>query len=179
MVTLRSWPRPLLHVLAAVFAVMTTLYSGIWIYSARQEPTAYLGIEYSYSEETASLRVVKVLKESPAERAGLVPEDRIVTLDGSPVEAVGPLYRAVGRGRAGDRVRLAVERPGTPRLLFLDVTLDPGLTRSEVPTQTRWLANEILGLYPVLFLAVALAVLFLRSEDRNAWLLALFFGSLI
>ena len=43
----------------------------------------------------------------------------------------------------------------------------------------RSVAEEILGTYPTLFLLVGLVVLFLRVEDRNAWLLALLFASFI
>ena len=38
---------------------------------------------------------------------------------------------------------------------------------------------EVIGFYPMLFLVVGLAVLFLRVEDSNAWLLALMFAGFI
>ena len=40
-------------------------------------------------------------------------------------------------------------------------------------------ADQIIGMYPLLFLVVGLTVLFFRLEDRNAWLLALMFGGFI
>ena len=43
----------------------------------------------------------------------------------------------------------------------------------------RTIAVQILELYPLLFLIVGLAVLFLRVEDHNAWLLALLFSTFI
>ena len=41
------------------------------------------------------------------------------------------------------------------------------------------LSLRLLNLYPFVFLAVGLAVLFLRVDDRNAWLLALIFGGFL
>ena len=41
------------------------------------------------------------------------------------------------------------------------------------------MAIQVVDLYPLLFLIVGLAVLFLRVEDRNAWLLALVFATFI
>ena len=41
------------------------------------------------------------------------------------------------------------------------------------------IARQILGSYPIAFLVVGLAVLFMRLEDRNAWLLALLFAGFI
>jgi hypothetical protein len=49
----------------------------------------------------------------------------------------------------------------------------------DTKTMARTIANQILASYPLLFLIVGLAVLFLRVEDRNAWLLALVFATLI
>lgn len=40
-------------------------------------------------------------------------------------------------------------------------------------------AVEIIGFYPILFLLVGLPVLFLRLEDRNAWLMAMVFAGFI
>ena len=40
-------------------------------------------------------------------------------------------------------------------------------------------ATEVIRFYPLLFLVVGLAVLFMRVEDSNAWLLALMFAGFI
>jgi sigma-B regulation protein RsbU (phosphoserine phosphatase) len=47
------------------------------------------------------------------------------------------------------------------------------------PPLSRRVADEVLGSYPILFLAVSVPVLLLRFNDRNAWLLALVFAGFI
>lgn len=44
---------------------------------------------------------------------------------------------------------------------------------TEIQGSIGRIANEVAGSYPLIFLIVGLVVLFLRLEDRNAWLLAL------
>ena len=43
----------------------------------------------------------------------------------------------------------------------------------------RYIEEQVIGSYPLIFLAMGLAVLFIRLEDRNAWLLALLFAGFI
>ncbi|MFQ5724556.1 MAG: hypothetical protein ACE5G6_08675, partial [Terriglobia bacterium] len=50
-----SLPRPLLLVLAVLFAAATILYSAIWMYYVRWEPKAQIGIEAPYSRLTRSM----------------------------------------------------------------------------------------------------------------------------
>ena len=58
-------------------------------------------------------------------------------------------------------------------------TLDPRDVASVPVSRSRRVAQEFLGSYPILFLAVAIPVLLLRVEDRNAWLLAMVFAGFI
>jgi S1-C subfamily serine protease len=67
----------------------------------------------------AAIEVVEVVSGSPAERAGLRPEDLIVDVDGVPVADVGDLQRLMGPDRIGRRVELGVVRDGTRRSLAL------------------------------------------------------------
>jgi S1-C subfamily serine protease len=68
-----------------------------------------------------AVEVVEVMADSPAERAGLRPEDLIVAVDGAPVEGVDDLHRLMGGERIGARCTLTVIRGGTSR----DVLLTP------------------------------------------------------
>src|SRR6266571_2389677 len=76
-----------------------------------------------------------------------------------------------------DGIRLLVTRPGAPHPVLLEATLGPPPDVAIAPS--RRVAQEFLGSYPVLFVAVAVPVLFLRVQDRNAWLLALLFAGFI
>jgi S1-C subfamily serine protease len=65
----------------------------------------------------AGIEVVEVVAGSPAERAGLRPEDLIVDVDGVPVADVGDLQRLMGPERIGRPVELGVVRDGARRAL--------------------------------------------------------------
>jgi S1-C subfamily serine protease len=56
--------------------------------------------------------VLNVVEGSPAEEAGLVPGDVIVTIDGEPVEGAGDLLGALRRFGPGDEMPLTVVRDG-------------------------------------------------------------------
>ena len=65
--------------------------------------------------------VERVEGGSPADRAGVKPGDRILSLDGIPVGSIYDYVRALQRSVAGGAARLVVEREGRP--LELDVDL--------------------------------------------------------
>jgi len=67
----------------------------------------------------AGIEVVEVVAGSPAEQAGLRPEDLIVDVDGRPVSDVGDLQRLMGVERIGRPVELGVVRDGARRSLAL------------------------------------------------------------
>ncbi len=68
----------------------------------------------------AGIEVVEVVPGSPAERAGLRPEDLIVDVDGVAVADVGDLQRLMGPERIGRRVELGVVREGARRPMSLE-----------------------------------------------------------
>jgi sigma-B regulation protein RsbU (phosphoserine phosphatase) len=80
---------------------------------------------------------------------------------------------------AGDTIELQVLRPGVAS----------PVTRYGTFRQSEWgkaqegvvssIGRQILNVYPFIYIAVGFAVLFLRLDDRNAWLLALLFASFI
>ncbi len=67
----------------------------------------------------AAVEVVSVEPGSPAERAGLRPEDLIVAVAGEPVTSVADLQRVMVADVIGRPVELAVVRGGTTRALVL------------------------------------------------------------
>jgi len=65
------------------------------------------------------VEVVEVIEGSPAAQAGLRPEDLIVELNGTPVEAVDDVQRLMVGDLIGTRVRARVLREGAERELEL------------------------------------------------------------
>ena len=90
---------------------VTRAILGVSIRDADADDAAYVGLQ--------TVRGVVVqdysLEDSPAKRAGLVPGDVIVEIDGKPVEYVAQLQQIVGFKRPGERVRLTLVRKGGER----------------------------------------------------------------
>lgn len=169
-------PRPLFAVLALLYALATVVYSVVWMRDVRFEPRAELGIVFDYSARGRSLAITAVRPASPAERAGLRQGDEIRAAAGRAPS--GPYLEPVVRGRPGDRVDLAVTRPGQAPFTARAVL---GERRHDQPSLTiaRVVALRTVHLYPIPFAILVAVLLYLRSTDRRAWLLALLFGSLI
>ncbi|MFN3929526.1 MAG: S1C family serine protease, partial [Thermoflexus sp.] len=64
-------------------------------------------------------RILEVLPNSPAAKAGLRPGDRIVAVEGEPVDQAHPLADHLRRYRPGDIVHLTVLRDGEERIVAI------------------------------------------------------------
>jgi sigma-B regulation protein RsbU (phosphoserine phosphatase) len=167
--------------LAVLFAIPVALYSGLWMYSVRHGGAP---VELGFSTFPligANMQVQTVVKGSPAEQAGLRVDDRIMAINGRPMVNMDPFNDVWYHARPGDGVDLTVQRPGMaatiPMHAVFRASTDSGL--SDDVSLAKRSALEITGSYPVLFLVIGLAVLFLRPDDTNAWLLALLFAAII
>jgi sigma-B regulation protein RsbU (phosphoserine phosphatase) len=172
-------PRPLLLVLATLFAAAAVLYGSLWMYNVRRSPLVELGFDNQYNAAANAEEVLSVVPGSPAEHAGLRANDRIIAVNGRPLDPTAPLEETWMSAHPGDLVVLTVERPGEPHPFLLR-----GFFRaaSLSPAQEGVVRNSALGivrLFPAVFLVVALTVLFLRLDDPKAWLLALMFCSIV
>jgi sigma-B regulation protein RsbU (phosphoserine phosphatase) len=175
-----SFRKPLLATLATLFAVVAITYGSLWMYAVRyQGPRVELGFNIlhnpQYDEKTHSQSVEDVAEGSPAERAGLRVGDRVIGINGRVLDTDIASDQAYVRGRPGDPVEFTVERAGEPKPLILH-----GVFRAATPARTpeglaRSSALQVMASFPIPFLLVAFAVLFLRLEEPKAWLLALLF----
>ena len=70
-----------------------------------------VGLQIASDPETGKLRVIAPVAGSPADRAGIKPADTIVSIDGTPTEALS-LDDAAGRmrGKIGSQVTLTIQR---------------------------------------------------------------------
>ncbi len=106
--------RPLLYTAAVLFAALTILYSAAWIYFVRRPVQVEIGIDTQSAP--AWLEVTNVYKNSPAEKAGLKKNDRVVAINGrggaSAAACDQLLYRTWLDSQPGDTVTLTVQRPG-------------------------------------------------------------------
>ena len=169
--------RSLLRAGAAVFLLGMAAYSaGLVYYNRHRGSTAILGATYAFADVEQAVRVEAVSPAGAADWAGLRAGDRVLAVNGRPLASVYPFWDAIDRGRAGDAIRLAVQRPGDSNVDDVLVRLDPP---PQPPTHIggtfiRWphvLALSILSFYPVPFLVVAGIVLMQRTTIvmRGCW----------
>jgi sigma-B regulation protein RsbU (phosphoserine phosphatase) len=177
--SLRSLPKALLIALAVVFASASVIYGAMWMFYGTQGVAVELGFDNKYLDTDHAELVQSVIPGSPAEKAGLRGGDRIVAINGSPIEDELSITRVWAQHKPGDMVQLTVNRPPAFSRIVMQATFRASGTASAEAGVAQHLGQGILRLYPVAFLTVGLAVLFLRLEDRNAWLVALMFGSFI
>ena len=176
--------RALLVALGILFATLTISYSAAWMYYIRRPspmPQVEVGFDESYS--SAGIEIQKVHPNSPAEKSGLEANDRIVAINGSTADSASGwndlMSRTWRNSNPGDTVTLTLQRPGQSQSIVITPRFRARQGAGDTKGVARTIAVQILELYPMLFLVVGLAVLFLRVEDRNAWLLALLFATFI
>ena len=171
--------RLLRYLLTILFAAATTIYSVLWIISVRHPNPQPGFVSYEYSSGTRSMIVGEVFSGSPAEEAGLRAGDRIAAIDGKPLENLRPFYEAIVVGQK-NVVEITVQ-PSAPAVgtRKLELVLRGGKPASMRMTRLEHLLSLPIGYYPLGFLVVGLAVLFLRPDDSHAWLLALLFGGFL
>jgi phosphoserine phosphatase RsbU/P len=185
---MRPWsalPRPVLATLAGLFALVAIVYGFLWMYAVRYPgPVVELGFnqlhDSHYDAGTHSLSVNDVIEGSPAAQAGLRAGDRITAVNGRTLGAEVVFDDAYVRGRPGEAVALTIVRPGEPEPLVLHAVFRAKRSPNRAGEGlARYSAQQVIGLFPIPFLLVGFAVLFLRLEEPTAWLLALLFCAFI
>jgi sigma-B regulation protein RsbU (phosphoserine phosphatase) len=177
-----SLPRPLLIGLAILFCVIATLYAVVWMVNVRSwSSMVELGFNRTHDEQynrrTHSITVGDVVPGSPAEKAGLKAGDHIIGINGRLLDTSAPYDEAYARGRPGDPIELTISRPGESQTLVLHGVFRARASVRAAEGLAQSSAQEIINSFPVLFLLVGFAVLFLRLDDPVAWLLALLFAA--
>jgi S1-C subfamily serine protease len=72
-------------------------------------------------EATGGALVVELLRDSPADRAGVEPGDVIIEVDGRPVENAAQLRNELARAEVGSSLRVTLRREGRRRTLRIRV----------------------------------------------------------
>lgn len=144
LVTQQSYYRPLNHhhlVYAAIEAMLAATGDPHTVFLSpgqNQEATReinggrYAGIGIMVDAGKGKLRILTPLPNSPAQRAGLRPGDRVVSINGKAIASM-PASRIIGeiQGRAGTAVRLTVARKHS-------ATLTVSVRRAQIPPVTAY-----------------------------------------
>lgn len=101
---------------------------------------SFSGIGVSFNMQTDTILVISVIPKGPAEKAGLLPFDRIITINDSIYSgnntSQAKIMRTL-RGTKNSTVKLGVKRGGVPDLLYFDVT------RGDVPVNSVDVSYEV------------------------------------
>ena len=101
---------------------------------------SFSGIGVSFNMQTDTILVISVISGGPAEKAGLLPFDRIITINDSIYSGNSTSQAKVMRtlrGAKNSTVKLGVKRGDTPDLLYFDVT------RGDVPVNSVDVSYEV------------------------------------
>lgn len=92
-------------------------------------PSAWLGVEVSVAPDAdGGVLVRSTVRGSPAERAGIIAGDRILTLDGAGVVGPEDVVRLVAARAPGSRIPLVIRRGDARRLLSAELGAAPDAT---------------------------------------------------
>ena len=112
-------------------AANTALYVLAQVLQHGRVRRASLGIEgattpiprhvarFSGVEQAAGVRVLKTIKDGPAEAAGLLPGDLLIAVDDAPVMGIDDLLRLLNHERINQSVRVSLLRKGERRDRFI------------------------------------------------------------
>ncbi len=155
---------------AALAAGATLLYVVLWMVATRYESAVELGYDSTYLAGEQAQLITAILPGSPAEQAGIRAGDRITAIEGRPLSDVSYQVREWGRFRPGGRVVLTLTGADGSRRV-VTATFRRRVPRPSTAGVAGAVFTQILSVYPVPFVCVGLAVLFLRLDDKRAWLL--------
>ncbi len=94
---------------------------------------SFSGIGVSFMINNDTIAVIEVLSGGPSEKVGLLPGDRIVTINDSVVASQGITNENVMtmlRGEKGSKVKLGIKRANAPKILTYEVT------RGDIPVNS-------------------------------------------
>ncbi|PWU69277.1 S41 family peptidase [Gracilibacillus dipsosauri] len=111
-----------------------------------QIESSFEGIGAEVSMVGGNVTIVAPIKDSPAEKAGLKPNDQVITVDGNSVEGLD-LQEAVNkiRGEKGSKVSLEIRRPGVEELIELEITRD-AIPLETVYVDTKEVDGKLIGI---------------------------------
>jgi phosphoserine phosphatase RsbU/P len=173
-----SFSKPLLAILATILGAASILYTALWMYNARWQPPVDLGFDGQYLEAEHCDLIKGVQKGSYVGSAGLRVGDRIVELNGRPVENFSSLAE-VAVQHPGNAIKLTILRANVTAPFVIESVLRAAHPLVKEERVALDVGRDIANTTPVAFLVVGLTVLFLRLEDPAAWLLALMFAGFI
>lgn len=93
--------------------------------------SSFEGIGAEIQEQDGRIMIVSPIKDSPAEKAGLKPNDTILSVDGESIQGMSSSEAVLLiRGEKGTTVKLTIQRPG------VEDTMEVPIVRDTIPIET-------------------------------------------
>jgi carboxyl-terminal processing protease len=93
--------------------------------------SSFEGIGAEIQEQDGYIMIVSPIKESPAEKAGLKPNDKVINVDGKSIQGMSATEAVLLiRGEKGTTVKLTIQRPG------MDEMMEVPIVRDTIPIET-------------------------------------------
>ena len=93
--------------------------------------SSFQGIGAEIQEKDGHIMIVSPLRGSPAEKAGLKPNDLVMSVDGKSLQGMSSTEAvALIRGEKGSKVELSIKRPGIEELMNVSII------RDDIPVET-------------------------------------------
>src|SRR5262245_11647131 len=106
--------------LAGLDAVLAAMKDG------KTLQVGFLGVQVEAKGDPPTGAVIKeVVPDSPAAKADLKADDRIVSVDGIEVQDAAQLSSVIGRFLAGDKVAVVIERGGEKKTIEVELAVRP------------------------------------------------------
>jgi S1-C subfamily serine protease len=96
-----------------------------------QLPDAFLGLAFAHNPQTGRLHVMRVYRNSPADRAGIQPGDMILLVDNKNVTSARQLFQTLAAMMPGQQVGIVVSRDGQQRETQAELTSRDEFAQSE------------------------------------------------
>jgi len=94
-------------------------YMGIWLQPVDEEIARHFGIEKK------GIIIVNITSGGPADKAGVLKYDVIVSIDEKEINSYDDLQEFLQDKKVGDRIMLEISRNGKPMLLPLNLAEKP------------------------------------------------------
>ncbi|WP_338447896.1 S41 family peptidase [Niallia oryzisoli] len=93
--------------------------------------SSFEGIGAEIQEQDGYITIVSPIKDSPAEKAGLKPNDKVLSVDGKSIQGMSATEAVLLiRGEKGTTVKLSIQRPG------VEEQMEVPIVRDTIPIET-------------------------------------------
>jgi S1-C subfamily serine protease len=100
-----------------IACVLLLLLPAVCLAEEEKPKPAYIGVQIGVGKEEGIIKVIVVINNSPAEKAGLKTGDRLVRINDVKPANIASAVRVIRSLKPGKKVKLLIERDGKEKTL--------------------------------------------------------------